>query len=146
VRARRLTVCPMHLSDGVVDQQLAQRALAGVRGPHHHGDGRHPRLAGGGGLAARHAPSLQHGVRVNERAHGCLVRHIRHLVLTLHLVQLIAAPAHPRDSKCLRVPHAWEDLAGRVDTPASPVLPLEGAGRGGDTLARIAYVGAEGHV
>jgi len=26
-------------------------------------------------------------------------------------------------------PHGWDNPAGRVDTPASPVLPLEGAGR-----------------
>jgi len=29
----------------------------------------------------------------------------------------------------LVVPHGWGNPAGRVDTPASPVLPLEGAGR-----------------
>ena len=28
----------------------------------------------------------------------------------------------------LVAPHGWGDPAGRVDTPASPVLPLEGAG------------------
>ena len=29
----------------------------------------------------------------------------------------------------LMAPHGWGNPAGRVDTPASPVLPLEGAGR-----------------
>ena len=34
------------------------------------------------------------------------------------------------------VPHGWGNLAGRVDTPASPVLPLEGAGREGLSPSR----------
>jgi len=29
----------------------------------------------------------------------------------------------------LVAPHGWGNPAGRVNTPASPVLPLEGAGR-----------------
>ena len=33
-------------------------------------------------------------------------------------------------SRQLPALHGWGNLAGHVDTPASPVLPLEGAGRG----------------
>jgi len=39
----------------------------------------------------------------------------------------------------LVAPHGWGNPAGRVDTAASPVLLLEGAGRGaleGEPLAR----------
>ena len=42
----------------------------------------------------------------------------------------------------LVAPHGWGNPAGRVSvgTPAGPVLPLEGAGRGGNTMCTMEHI------